>query len=42
MVQMNVMGTQKVLNLATKILNLKVFVHVSTTYCQVSLLENKI
>ncbi|XP_061400774.1 fatty acyl-CoA reductase 1 [Musca vetustissima] len=34
MVQMNVMGTQKVLELATQMENLKVFVHVSTTFCQ--------
>ncbi|XP_075147044.1 fatty acyl-CoA reductase 1 [Haematobia irritans] len=34
MVQMNVIGTLKVLNLASELQNLKVFVHVSTTFCQ--------
>ncbi|XP_073847723.1 putative fatty acyl-CoA reductase CG5065 [Musca autumnalis] len=34
MVQMNVLGTQKVLELALTMENLKVFVHVSTTFCQ--------
>ncbi|KAM7359604.1 putative fatty acyl-CoA reductase CG5065 isoform 1-T2 [Cochliomyia hominivorax] len=34
MIQMNVLGTLKILDLAAKMLNLKVFVHVSTSYCQ--------
>lgn len=34
MIEMNVGGTQKVLELALKLNNLKVVVHVSTTYCQ--------
>ncbi|XP_013107128.1 putative fatty acyl-CoA reductase CG5065 [Stomoxys calcitrans] len=34
MIQMNVMGTLKVLELASSMENLKVFVHVSTTFCQ--------
>lgn len=36
MIQMNVSGTLKVLQLAEEMINLKVFVHVSTSYCQVS------
>lgn len=40
MIQMNVLGTLKVLELAGKMLNLKVLLHVSTSYCQVSLLES--
>lgn len=38
MIQMNVLGTLKVLDLASEMLNLKVLVHVSTSYCQVSYL----
>lgn len=34
MIQMNVAGTLKVLKLAEKMPNLKVLVHVSTSYCQ--------
>ncbi|XP_055849110.1 putative fatty acyl-CoA reductase CG5065 [Episyrphus balteatus] len=34
MIEMNVGGTQKVLQLAEKLNNLKVLIHVSTSYCQ--------
>ncbi|XP_067615672.1 putative fatty acyl-CoA reductase CG5065 isoform X2 [Eurosta solidaginis] len=34
MIQMNVVGTLKILQLAEKMSNLKVLVHVSTSYCQ--------
>lgn len=37
MIEMNVLGTLRVLKLAEKMVNLKLFVHVSTSYCQVSL-----
>lgn len=33
-VNMNTLGTQRVLQLAEKMQNLKVFTHVSTAYCQ--------
>lgn len=33
-VNMNTMGTDRVLKLATEMLHLKVFTHVSTAYCQ--------
>lgn len=36
MIEMNVLGTFKVLKLAEKMVNIKLFVHVSTSYCQVS------
>lgn len=34
MVQMNVLGTLKLLQLAEKMANLQVIIHVSTSYCQ--------
>ena len=37
MIEMNVLGTLRVLKLAEKMVNLKLFAHVSTSYCQVSL-----